>query len=303
VTTFAIEQQASKDRSQSLYKSNDEPRVQRLTAGCESDVLNFLGRRRAHTAYLAGLVHMNGLESPVNRGNFYAYYNRDNTIGGIALIGHSVTFEATDVLAAEALAGVASKNEGTVLIRGERNKMKNFLRSYLEVGLASSKTCHEQLLELRIPSESNDSEYDLQPATPDELEQAVSINVELMLAERGNDPSLLDLTGFRERLLRRIQRQQVWVWMRRGKVIFKAEIITRTPEVVYLEGIYLHKDERGKGHGVRSMRQLGHILLRSAESLCLFVNEGNHAAQALYRKAGYETVGHYETIYLQEQPR
>jgi ribosomal protein S18 acetylase RimI-like enzyme len=302
VTTFGIEQQTSVSRRHSLFESSDEPRVQRLTAGCEPEVLAFLGRRPAHTAYLAGLIHTNGLESPLNRGNFHAYRNRDNKIGGIALIGHAATFEATSVTAAEALARLASKNEDTVLIRGEGKKIKNFFRPYLEVGRAAKITCHENLLELSVPSQSNDAEYELRLARPAELEQAVSMNVELAQAERGNDPLKIDPEGFRQRLLRRIQKGQVWVWVLQGKVIFKAEIITRTPEVVYLEGIYVHKDERGKGHGFRSMRQLGHILLRSAQSLCLYVNERNHAAQALYMKAGYQTVGYYETIYLQEKP-
>jgi ribosomal protein S18 acetylase RimI-like enzyme len=302
VTTFGIKQQTSVSRSQSLFESDDKSRVERLTTGCESDILAFLAGRRSHTAYLAGLIYTNGLESPLNRGNFYAYHNRDNYIGGVALIGHAVTFEATDVVAAEALARLASKNEDTVLIRGECNKIKNFLRSYLEVGRAANLSCQEQLLELSVPSQSDNSEYDLRPATPAELEQAVSMNVELALAESGNDPLKSDPEGFRQRLLRRIHRGQVWVRVLQGRVTFKAEIITRTPEVVYLEGIYVHRNYRGKGYGLRSMRQLGHMLLQNAQSICLFVNERNYAAQGLYRKAGYQTVGHYETIYLHAKP-
>lgn len=248
---------------------------------------------------MAGLIHTNGLESPANRGDFYAYYDGEKSLEGIVLIGHAVTFEANSMAAIEALAFRASQHLETVLIRGECDRIESFWHSYVGVGRAASKTCHEQLLELSVPSQSNDSECELRRATPAELDQAVSMNVELALAERGNDPLKLDPEGFRQRLLRRIQGGLVWVWVLEGKVIFKAEIITRTPDVVYLEGVYVHKDERGKGHGVRSMRQLSHILLRSAQSLCLFVNERNHAAQALHRKAGYQTVGYYETIYLQ----
>jgi ribosomal protein S18 acetylase RimI-like enzyme len=265
-------------------------------------VLDFLSKRPAHTAYLAGLIHMNGLESSANRGDFYAYYDCKRTLAGVALIGHAVTFEASTVAAVEALARHASHHPATVLIRGERNKIDSFWHSYLEVGRAASTTCDEQLLELTDPHLTKESDYDLRPATPDELEQAVSMNVELALAERGNDPLKIDPAGFRQRLLRRILRKQVWVWVRHGKVIFKAEVITRTPDVVYLEGLYVHRDERRKGHGLRSMRQLGNILLTSTRSLCLFVNGGNRAAQAFYKKAGYRTVGHYETIYLQREP-
>jgi predicted GNAT family acetyltransferase len=50
------------------------------------------------------------------------------------------------------------------------------------------------------------------------------------------------------------------------------------------------------------LRQLSNILLSNAQSLCLFVNDSNAVAKALYMKVGYQTVGHYETIYLQEKP-
>lgn len=276
--------------------------IERLTAGCEATVLDFLSSRPAHTAYLAGLIHMNGLESPANRGAFYAYRNRRHAIEGVALIGHAVAFEANSPDATTTLARLAGRQTNTILIRIEQDKKETFWRSYAEVGHAASSACQEHLLELNTPSPSPDSDYDLRPAMPDELDQVFSMNVELTLAERGNDPLKFDAEGLRQRLLRRIQRKQVWVWLLRGKVIFKAEIITRTPETVYLEGIYVQRDERGKGHGVRSMQQLGHILLSGARSLCLFVNESNHTAQALYRKAGYRTVGHYETIYLQKKP-
>jgi GNAT superfamily N-acetyltransferase len=279
-----------------------EPRVERLDSRCGSTVLDFLSKRPAHTAYLAGLIHMNGFESPANRGDFYAYYDHKSELAGVALIGHAVTFEASTTAAVEALARHASQHPDTVLIRCERNKIDCFWRSYVEVGRRASTNCDEQLLELTIPYRTKESDYDLRPATPEELEQAVSMNVELALAERGNDPLKLDPVGFRQRLLGRILGKHVWVWVRHGKVIFKAEVITRTPDVVYLEGIYVHRDERGKGHGLRSMRQLGNILLSSTRSLCLFVNAGNCAAQAFYKKAGYRTVGHYETIYLQREP-
>ena len=277
------------------------PGVKRLTTGHEATVLDFLSRRPLHTAYMAGLIHANGLENPANRGEFYAYRNLDNSIEGVALIGHAVTFEASSEAAIEALARRASLHSGTVLLRGERDKIESFWRHYSTSGRTKSTTSHEILLELNVASPSCETDYDLRTATPAELEQVVAMNVELTLDERGVNPLEFDPQGFRQRLLRRISRGQIWVWTRREKVIFKADVITRTPDVVYLEGIYVHRDERGKGHGVGSMRRLGDILLKSAQSLCLFVNERNWAAQALYRKAGYRTVGHYDTIYLQEK--
>jgi predicted GNAT family acetyltransferase len=249
---------------------------------------------------MAGLIHTNGLESPANRGDFYAYGDLNNDIEGIALIGHAVTFESDSPDATAALARQASSNPNTVLIRGEQEKIEEFRSHFEALGRAVNVTCQEQLLELSELPRQVAPDHVLRPATTEELDQIALINAELTMAERGSNPLTLDPEGFRHRVLRRIQQAQVWVWVEREKVVFKAEVITRTPEVIYLEGIYVHPDERGKGHGRHTMKQLGHTLLRDARTLALFVNEGNKAAQALYRSAGFQIAGRYQTIYLQQ---
>lgn len=296
--TAGLEPKALKDSAPAPHVPAAGGGVQRLTAGCEAPALDFLARRPAHTAYLAGLIHANGLESPANRGEFYAYRNREQAIEGIALVGHAATFESASAAATHALGRRASRHAETVLIRGERGQVENFWLHYVERGRAAELTCRELLLELNGPAGPCAAGYELRPAVDGELEQVVAMNSALLLDERGSDPLKLDPEGFRERTLRRIRRGQVWVWAPRGAVIFKAEIIARTPEVVYLEGVFVRRDERGKGHGLNAMRRLSHLLLQDARSVCLFVNEGNGAAQALYRKVGYRPAGRYDTIYL-----
>jgi len=301
VTALAIKEQTSElpDQSSAL---NDEPGVQRLFRGSETEVLNFLRRRPAHTAYLSGLVHANGLESPLNRGDFYSYRDSQSKIKGVALIGHAVTFETTSIRAARALGRVASKHHGSILLRGESKQIGAFWAPYEDLGRAASKTCREHLLELKVPFASDDPDCCLRPAKTDELDQVVAMNLELLAIERGTDQPPPDRVGLQERLLQRIKGEHVWVWVSDGKVIFKAEIITRTPDVIYLEGVFVNQHARGKGNGIRSMRQLGRSLLKDAKSICLFVNESNVAALGLYGKAGYHALGHYETIYLKSNP-
>jgi predicted GNAT family acetyltransferase len=53
-------------------------------------------------------------------------------------------------------------------------------------------------------------------------------------------------TGFRERCLRRIEQGRTWVVVENGLLVFKADVISKTPEVNYLEGIWLREDRRNK---------------------------------------------------------
>jgi predicted GNAT family acetyltransferase len=85
------------------------------------------------------------------------------------------------------------------------------------------------------------------------------------------------------------------------RLIFKVDIMSKTPDVIYLEGVHVHTEERGKGYGLRCMTQLGRQLLSRAGSVCLLVNERNKEAQSFFFKAGYKLRDCYDTIFLQSQ--
>ncbi|HEX8920928.1 MAG TPA: GNAT family N-acetyltransferase, partial [Pyrinomonadaceae bacterium] len=127
----------------------------------------------------------------------------------------------------------------------------------------------------------------------------LTVNASMIFEECGVNPLQTDLAGFSQRTARRIERGRIWVWMEGGRLIFKTDVMSNTPEVMYLEGVYVHPEERGKGYGLRCFSQLCHQLLHLTKSVCLLVNELNQAAINFYLKAGYERQGCYDTIYLQ----
>jgi predicted GNAT family acetyltransferase len=118
--------------------------------------------------------------------------------------------------------------------------------------------------------------------------------------ESGINPLLKDPEGFRKRCARRIEQGRTWVLVDDGRLIFKTDVVADTPEVVYLEGIYVNTEDRAKGHGLRCLTQLSRTLLQQTETLCLLVNEQNVAAHAFYRKAGFNLTSIYDTIFLQQ---
>ena len=83
--------------------------------------------------------------------------------------------------------------------------------------------------------------------------------------------------------------------------MFKADVITDTADVVYLEGVWVDPQERGKGHGLKCMSELSDELLKRTRSLCLLVNEKFEAAQGFYKRAGFRLVGNYDTIFLKQK--
>ena len=55
--------------------------------------------------------------------------------------------------------------------------------------------------------------------------------------EGGTSPMQRDPGGFRNRTSRRIEQGRVWTWYVDGRLIFKADIVSQTPDVTYLEGV------------------------------------------------------------------
>ena len=127
------------------------------------------------------------------------------------------------------------------------------------------------------------------------------IQAELAFVESGINPLHVDPQGFSERCLRRIEQGRTWVIVENDELIFKADVISKTPEVIYLEGVWLREECRHKNLGTRFMSELLRRLLEDTKSICLLVNETNEWAQGFYQKCGFHFRATYETIFLPQK--
>ena len=265
----------------------------------QSEVLAFLAERPLHTVIMAGFIRDNGLASPLNRGTFYGCRGRAGRLEGVALVGHATLVEARTESALAAFAGLARDSGSGHVILGEKSMVERFWDYYAAGEDSPRRLCREVLLEQRWPVAVRERVEGLRLAAPDDLGLVMPVQAEMAFEESGVNPLERDPDGFRRRCARRIEMGRVWVWAEGGRLIFKAEIITETPEVIYLEGVWVDPQERGKGYGLRCMSQLGRELLARAGSLTMLVNEGNRRALSLYGRAGYRLRGCYDTIFLQ----
>ena len=262
------------------------------------EVIEFLSARPLHTAYMAGLIRDNGLLSPQNRGSFYGSRNRMGQLEGVALIGHATMVEAHTENSLIALARVARNCQNAHLIRGEQKSIRTFWQYYSDAGREPRQICREILFELKESPAPPADLAELRPARTSDLEKVLAVNSSMAFEEAGTSPLQRDPSGFRNRTTRRIEKQRVWVWFEDNRLIFKADVVSETPEVMYLEGIYVHPEERGKGHGTRCLSKLCSVLLANTQALSLTINNQNKRAIKFYSKAGFQFHSDYETIYL-----
>jgi len=273
-------------------------RVERLANSDASQVLQFLSQRPIHTVAMMSLINDNGMVSPFNRGVFYGCRDLHGQLEGVALVGHATLLETVSDRALAALAQVARECLNTHLIMGEQERVADFWSHYADAGRRQRLACREWLFELSWPVEAREHVAELRPAKVEELALMMPVQAELAFAESGVNPLLVDAHGFRERCLRRIEQGRTWVVVENDLLVFKADVISKTPDVIYLEGIWLREDRRQKNIGTRLMSELMRHLLEDTKSICLLVNETNEWAQGFYRKCGFHFRATYETIFL-----
>ena len=272
-----------------------------LTPGQEAEVLSFLGNRPIHTVVMAGHIRDNGLESLLNRGIFYGARNAAGLLEGVALIGHATLIETRSEAALALFARLARTRPEAHLIMGEQDTIERFWKSYAGVAQEPRRVCRELLFEQRRPVKTADAVVDLRLATLADLEAVMVIQGQMAFTESGINPLELDLEGFRKRCARRIEQKRVWVWVEDGRLIFKVDVISATPEVFYLEGIHVHPEDRGRGFGARCMAQLSQILLTHTSSLSILVNEESLRARSFFERIGFQLHCCYDTIFLEQK--
>ncbi|HEY0173256.1 MAG TPA: GNAT family N-acetyltransferase [Pyrinomonadaceae bacterium] len=279
-------------------------RAEALGPRSEAEAGAFLSERPVHAVNLLSLLRDNGLVSPHNRGTFYGYRDERGRLEGVALIGHATLFEARTPRALRALARAAQRAGGLHMMLGEAEPVADFWGHYRAGGRQPMRhACRELLLELvdrdagRVGGARRACAVP-RLGTPEDLPLVMPAQARMAEAESGVNPLASDPEGFRRRCERRVERGRTWVVTEGGRLVFKAEVMADAGSVVYLEGVHVADGERGRGLGLDCLSWLTRELLRRAGSVCVLANERNEHAQALYRRAGFRFLGHYDTIFL-----
>lgn len=276
------------------------PSVEPLKGEHEAEVLDFLSAHPLLTFVMTGWIKDNGLVSQLNRGTFYGSRNQRGELDGVALIGHVTLFETKSESALAAFAELTNACSSVFVVMGETHRLSSFL-DYFPKDRRPRQVCREALFEQRSKERVEDVVGCLRRATSAEVDLVVPVHAAMTLEETGVNPLETDPAGFRERCARRIQQGRVWVCVKDGRLLFKADVISDLPDVNYLEGIYVIPEKRGQGFGTRCMKQLTNTLLTHTKSVCLLTKEDKSAAQACYRSAGYKLREHYETMFLEQE--
>ena len=267
----------------------------------ESDkeaALSYLSARPISTVIMSGWIHERGMVSEANRGAFYGYFDGDGRLDGVALIGRATLFETQNERALQEFAELAQSCETVRMVMGEKEKMEVMLHHFARSNRKPRLIYHDLLYEFNGTTGPAQGVVGLRTATRENLEQVVAIHAEMVFAVTGVNPLEEDADGFRERCGRRIDQNRVWVSIRNGELIFKADIVAETAATFYLEGLWVHPAERNKGYGSLCFAELSAHLLAKKKSLCAFVDNSDERAKRFYSRTGARFHALFAKAYL-----
>jgi uncharacterized protein len=264
-----------------------------------TEVLAFLSVRPVHTVVMTSFINDNGLESPLNRGKFFGYRNENGSLEGIALIGHTTLVEARTDDALKAFAFVAKTSETPLHVIMSSGKDADRFWDFYADGIKQPRlTFTELLFEIKFPLLVKECKSNLRLATKDELIQVAEAQAEVAFLESGTDPMFRDREGFLKRCERRIELGRTYVVFEKGKLLFKADVVAETAETMYLEGIYVSPEQRGKGIGSTCLSNLSVILLQKVSNICFLSNFTFENAHRSFVKAGYKNTDSCTTLFV-----
>ena len=137
-----------------------------------------------------------------------------------------------------ALARLTKNCPSAHAVLGRAEKIDRFLSYYTQGPIKPRLVCYESLFQKRMPA-SVETVPSLRLARAEELELVAPIHAQTAFAESGVNPLEVNPSGFRERCARRIKQGRTWVAIEGGRLRFKIDVVSDTPEVVYLEGAYV----------------------------------------------------------------
>jgi ribosomal protein S18 acetylase RimI-like enzyme len=282
-----------------IMATPDMSRVSALAEADREEALEFLAFRPVQTVVMSSFILDNGIVSKLNRGTFFGYRGNDGKLEGVALIGHTTLVEARSDAALAALAFTARTAETPIhLIMSSGNEAERF-HTILTGGTSQPRlTCVETLFEAAFPFAVQKCDWDIRLAEHEQLELVAQAQAEIAFLECGVDPMLKDRDGFMKRVARRIDQGRIFTVYQDGKLIFKADIISETPETIYLEGIYVHPDHRGQGVGSTCLAALTLDLMSRVNNICLLSNVDFDVAHRSYHKAGYRATDQCVTLFV-----
>jgi RimJ/RimL family protein N-acetyltransferase len=253
-----------------------------------------LSRAPYDNVYLQWLIE-SGETAPNSA--IFVVRNGTGEISGVAYEGPQIVLAANDDAAIAAFAGALGKNGAPRMIVSPRRTVEYFWKlaernfpapSAIRTSQPVYALVRADLVAHPAPGVGR--------ATRAEADETVREAARMASRELGGDSERIDPV-FRARVEARIEAGRAWRYrLADGKLAFQCDVGPFSAQTAQLQGVWTPLALRSSGHATRGLATICDRLFDEYPSLCLFVNDFNQAAIALYERVGFKRAGEFASI-------
>ena len=274
---------------------SDETRtfvLERLEPPDVPEALSFLDGDPVANVYLVALVLRDALARPKDEcwvarreGAITALVYLGGYSGAVLPLGDDTNgLRALGELAARRLAGLPPRFQVT----GPRGSVDAFLETFPGAGLVPRLTRRQSYLSLRPGQLAPFTRLpELRPARREDYAFVYESGARLRAEELLEDPREADAAAYARRAEEDCRDGHTYVWRDARGLVFRASVSALTADAAQVSGVWTAPEWRNRGVARRALAELCARLLQRAREVCLFVNDGNDPALALYRRLGF----------------
>ena len=276
--------------------------VERLGPAHLVETFAFLDRDPVVNVYLLALVLRDALGQPRDEywvarrdGEIAALLHLGGNSGAVLPIGRDE--EALRLLGDQARSRLSSLPRRFQLI-GPNEAVGAFLQRFERAGFAPRLDRSQVYMALErgqlAPCEPLP---DLAPARPEDLSVLFESGADLRAEELEEDPRLVDPAGYRRRVEEEARDGHSFLWMDASGLCFRASISAITADAAQVSGVFTPRERRNRGFATRGLAELCRRLLERSRAVCLFVNQNNAPALAVYRRLGFRDLAAWRSLF------
>lgn len=143
---------------------------------------------------------------------------------------------------------------------------------------------------------------DLRTARREDYAFLYHAGAELRAEELLEDPRELDPVAYARRVEEECRDGWTWLWRDARGLCFRAGISALTSDAAQVSGVYVPPPMRGQGIASNALAELCARLLLRTRHVCLFVNDFNAPALAVYRKLGFVARADWASAFFVRAP-
>jgi len=273
-----------------------ETYTQRLHEGHYAELHQFLAAEPGCTVFLTSNLERFGLDDPYI--HFWGTFQNHRLVTVLMMVGQRAGIYTSDLSTLPPILDIA-RHQRLNFIMGPREIIRSALQYLWQLSVTRSEAHFFAQLEAErfqacLPE--LDSQATIRKATPDDIQALTT------LYTGASGFELASVEQVRQSMIERVYALRTYVAEAKGRLVAGASTSAESHNSAMIGGVWTLPVERDHGYSTAVVAALCAELLAEGRCPYLFYLEENAPAAHVYKKIGFQNIGHWTVAYFQ-RPR